>query len=47
MPGTAMPAFATQLDDADIAAVITHERNAWGNNMGDLVQPAQIKAARK
>lgn len=46
-PGTAMPAFATQLDDADIAAVITHERNAWGNNMGDLVQPAQIKAARK
>ncbi|BAO29544.1 cytochrome c oxidase subunit II [Sulfuritalea hydrogenivorans] len=46
-PGTAMPSFAAQLDDADIAAVITHERNAWGNNMGDLVQPAQIKAARK
>ena len=45
--GTAMPPFAAQLDDADIAAVITHERNAWGNAMGDLVQPAQIKAARK
>lgn len=46
-PGTAMPPFAAQLGDADIAAVITHERNAWGNAMGDLVQPAQIKAARK
>lgn len=46
-PGTAMPPFAAQLSDTDIAAVITHERNAWGNNTGDLVQPAQIKAARK
>jgi len=46
-PGTAMPPFAAQLSDAEIAAVITHERNAWGNNTGDLVQPAQIKAARK
>lgn len=46
-PGTAMPSFAAQLDDTDIAAVISHERNAWGNAMGDLVQPAQIKAARK
>ena len=46
-PGTAMQAFAAQLSDAEIAAVITHERNSWCNEMGDLVQPAQIKAARK
>lgn len=44
---TAMPPFAAQLGDSEIAAVITHERNAWGNDMGDMVQPAQIKAARK
>jgi cytochrome c oxidase subunit 2 len=46
-PGTAMAAFAGQLNDADIAAVITYERNAFGNNLGDVVQPAAIKAARK
>ena len=45
-PGTAMQAFAAQLNDVDIAAVITYERNAFGNNKGDLVQPKQIKAAR-
>ena len=45
-PGTAMSAFAKQLNDIDLAAVITYERNAWGNNTGDLVQPSEIKAAR-
>lgn len=45
-PGTAMQAFAPQLSDADIAAVITYERNAWGNDTGDLIQPATIKAMR-
>lgn len=44
--GTAMQAFAGQLNDAELAAVITYERNAWGNNKGDTVQPATIKAAR-
>jgi cytochrome c oxidase subunit 2 len=44
--GTAMGAFANQLNDIDLAAVITYERNAWGNNTGDLVQPSEIKAAR-
>lgn len=46
-PGTAMAAFATQLTDAEIAAVVTYERNAWGNQMGDLVQPADVKLVRK
>jgi cytochrome c oxidase subunit 2 len=45
-PGTAMQAFAGQLNDVDLAAVITYERNAFGNDKGDLVQPKQIKAAR-
>lgn len=44
-PGTAMQAFGTQLSDADIAAVITYQRNAFGNNTGDVVQPADIAAA--
>lgn len=41
-PGTAMQAFGTQLNTVDIAAVVTYERNAWGNNTGDVVQPSQI-----
>jgi len=41
-----MRAFAGELDDVDLAAIITYERNAWGNNTGDVVQPADIKAAR-
>lgn len=45
-PGTAMQAFGGQMNDADIAAVVTYERNALGNNTGDVVQPAQVKALR-
>ncbi len=44
--GTAMQAFGQQLSDVDIAAVVTFERNAWGNDTGDVVQPAAVKAAR-
>ncbi|MFQ5994575.1 MAG: cytochrome c oxidase subunit II [Acidiferrobacterales bacterium] len=46
-PGTAMQAFGPQLNDVDIAAVITFQRNAFGNSTGDVVQPSQIKAVRK
>jgi cytochrome c oxidase subunit 2 len=46
-PGTAMQAYATQLSDVDIAGVVTFERNSWGNKTGDVVQPSQIKAARR
>ena len=42
--GTAMQAFGSQLDAADIAAIVTYERNAWGNNMGDMIQPKEILA---
>ncbi len=44
--GTAMAAFGTQFNDLELASVITYERNAFGNNTGDLVQPADVKAAR-
>ncbi len=44
MQGTGMAAFGPQLTDAELAAVITYERNAWGNNTGDKVQPADIQA---
>ena len=44
--GSAMAAFGPQLSDVDLAAIITYERNAWGNDTGDLVQPSAVKAAR-
>lgn len=44
--GTAMAAWGPQLNDLDIAAVVTFERNSWGNTAGDVVQPKDIKAAR-
>jgi cytochrome c oxidase subunit 2 len=40
--GTAMQAFGQQLNPAEIAAVITYERNAWDNDMNELVQPKEI-----
>ena len=43
---TAMQAFGAQLNDADLAALVTYERNAWGNDTGDVVQPSDIKATR-
>ena len=44
--GTAMQAFSTSLSDVELAAVITYERNSFGNQMGDMIQPAQIKSLR-
>ena len=52
--GTAMQPFGLQLSDQDIAAVITYERNSFGNNdvnkygneAGGVVQPADVEALR-
>lgn len=41
----AMPPFAAQMNNLDLAAVITYERNSWGNDAG-IVQPKDVKAAR-
>ena len=40
----AMSAFG-QLNDYNIAALATYERNSWGNNLG-LVLPEEVAAAR-
>ena len=47
IPGSAMQAFGPQLNDTDLAAIITYERNAWGHNTGDLVTPEDIKVRRR
>ncbi len=44
--GTAMQAFGEQLSAVDLAAVITYQRNAFGNDTGDMVQPADITAVK-
>jgi cytochrome c oxidase subunit 2 len=41
-----MPVFKAQLNDVDIAASITYERNSWDNSTGDVVQPSVVKIAR-
>ena len=51
---TAMQAFDAILTDKQIAAIISYERNAWGNNdkkkygenAGGIVQPADVGKAR-
>ena len=40
-----MAAYGAQLNDLDLAAVITYERNSWGNS-ASIVQPKDVKAAR-
>jgi cytochrome c oxidase subunit 2 len=45
-PNTAMAAFATQLNDVELAAVITFTRNNWSNKTGQVIQPSDVKALR-
>jgi mono/diheme cytochrome c family protein len=40
-----MPPFATTLSDADIAAIINHERSSWGNH-GAPVTSEQVATER-
>ncbi len=40
--GTAMQAFGGQLNKLELAAVVTYERNSWGNNMGDKLQAIDV-----
>lgn len=42
----AMPPWQ-QLSDTEIAAVITYTKNSWSNKTGQIVQPAEVAAARK
>lgn len=43
----AMPAWGKTLSDTEIAAVMTYTRNSWGNKTGEVLQPVDIKTARK
>lgn len=53
-PGTAMQSFKDQLNEEEIAAIVTYERNAWGNadtqlygnKAGGVVQPSQVAELR-
>ena len=45
--GTAMQAFGGQLNDDEMAAVLTYQRNALGNNTGDVVQPGDVTGMKK
>ena len=45
-PGTAMQPFA-RLSNSEIAALITFTKNSFGNSVGKVIQPSDIKAARK
>lgn len=47
VPGSAMQPYKDQLTDEELAAVITYERNAWGNNTNDEIQPADVAAVRR
>jgi cytochrome c oxidase subunit 2 len=47
VPGTMMQAFGGQLNDVDMAAVITFQRNAFGNNMGDMATPLDVYNFKK
>jgi cytochrome c oxidase subunit II len=42
----AMPAWK-QLSDTDLASVMTYTKNNWSNKTGQIVQPAEVLAARK
>ncbi|TAN52052.1 MAG: cytochrome c oxidase subunit II [Methylococcaceae bacterium] len=44
--GQMMPGFGKMLNPVELAAVITYQRNAFGNNVGDLLQPKDIEASR-
>ncbi|WP_395345633.1 cytochrome c oxidase subunit II [Ningiella sp. W23] len=42
--GTAMQSFSRQLTMSEIAAVVTFQRNAWGNDTGEMVQAKDVNA---
>ena len=42
LAGTAMQAFGTQLNAAEIAAVVHYERHSFGNSSDDITQPIDV-----
>jgi cytochrome c oxidase subunit II len=46
VPGTAMQPYGEQLSDQEVAAIATYERNSWGNNTDDEIQPKDVAEVR-
>ena len=44
--GSAMAPFRDLLDDEELAAIVTYQRNAWGNDSGEVVKATEVAAAR-
>jgi cytochrome c oxidase subunit 2 len=42
--GAMMPGFSSSLSKVEIAAVVTYQRNGFGNDKGDLLQPSQVSS---
>jgi cytochrome c oxidase subunit II len=47
IPGSAMQPYKDQLTDEEIAAIATYERNAWGNNTDEVIQPEEVARLRQ
>jgi cytochrome c oxidase subunit 2 len=47
VPGTAMQPYKDQFTDEEIAAIVTYERNAWGNNTDDEIQAEDVAKVRQ
>ncbi len=47
IPDSPMMPFGSRLSDVDMAAVITYQRNAFGNDTGDMLQPSQMRSLRQ
>jgi cytochrome c oxidase subunit 2 len=43
---TPMQGYSSRLSDVDLAAVITFQRNAFGNVTGDSLQPSHVRSLR-
>ena len=43
--GTPMQPWA-QLNNLEVAAIVTYERNGFGNTAGDVIQPGDVQKAR-
>ena len=46
VPGTPMQAYGSKLGDSELAAVLTFQRNAFGNETGDTVRPQDVRLMR-
>ncbi len=46
VPGSIMRSFAGRLNNLELAAITTYERNAFGNQTGEAVQPSMVEPER-